>query len=276
MVINRDKDPGDRLRKELQSYLRSLGVESLCMEMEELSGLKAENLDFILAMGGDGTFIQAARAVLGKGIPIAGYNIGTLGFLAEIDRTNREELIRKLLDGRYRVENRMMLEGHLYREAENGYQPVATGIALNDIAIHRVSNPHILQMEINVNGSPLTTYNADGTVIATPTGSTAYNLSAGGPIVDPRAKMMIVTPIAAHTLNSRSIVLTAEDEIEICLSRRNINDRAQAQILFDGNEAQAIDGHYKVVVRRSQYETKVVKLDDTSFLEVVRRKMAST
>ncbi|MDD7266651.1 MAG: NAD(+)/NADH kinase [Lachnospiraceae bacterium] len=276
MIINRDKDPDDSIRKELQDYLRGLGVESICVEMEELAGLKAENMEFILALGGDGTFIRAARAVLGKNIPIAGYNIGTLGFLAEIDRNNRDVLMKRLVDGQYRVETRMMLEGRLYREENGRYEPSGIGIALNDIAIHRVSNPHILQMEIYVNGASLTTYNADGTVIASPTGSTAYNLSAGGPIVDPRAKLMIITPIAAHTLNSRSIVLSAEDEIEIHLAKRNVNDRPQAQILFDGNETYSIDGHYKLAIRRSQYETKVVKIDDTSFLEVVRRKMTST
>ena len=165
----------------------------------------------ILVLGGDGTLIEAARDTIELDIPLLGINLGALGFLAEVEKANIEHALGLLIQDEYQIENRMMLNGQIYRGAEC----IESSHALNDIVITRSGSLQIIHFHIYVNGQFLKGYDADGVIVSTPTGSTGYSMSAGGPIVEPKAKLIVVTPICPHTLSTRSIVFSAEDEIVI-------------------------------------------------------------
>ena len=179
----------------------------------------------------DGTLLKAAGDLMEQEIPLLGVNLGTLGYLAEVEIGNIETALDKLLRDEYTREARMMLSGGVFREGRN----VVHDFALNDIVISRCGSLQILHFHIYVNGRFLNGYGADGMIVATPTGSTGYNMSAGGPIVEPGASLLLLTPICPHTLNTRSIVLAPDDEvvIEIPEGRENCVQKVEAS--FDGS-----------------------------------------
>ena len=160
----------------------------------------------------------------------------------------------------------MMLTGHKYGDSD-------CRMALNDIVIHRTGDLSILSLNVYVNGELLTTYHADGVIVATPTGSTGYNMSAGGPIVDPKAKMLLLTPINAHNLNSKSIVLGADDVIEIEIGPRRSQKDEQAGVSFDGDSVEKLCVGERFVVSQAHHFTRICKLSNKSFLEILRKKM---
>lgn len=222
----------------------------------------------VITFGGDGTLIQAARDLAGSNLPIVGVNMGNLGYLTQI---SREEEICGLLDGlvddNYQLERRMMLLGTAYHEGEKQYQD----IALNEIVITRKDLLKVLKFRLYVNEEFLNEYTADGIIIATPTGSTAYNLSAGGPIVVPNSQMVIITPICSHSLNARSIVLSAEDRIKIRIEGSD----ARGQVaVFDGDTAtELLAGDY-IEIQKARIQTTLIKLKDVSFMDTLRNKMS--
>ena len=222
----------------------------------------------VITLGGDGTLIQAARDLAGRHIPMVGVNLGHVGYLTQIGKKeNIEELLEALLTDQYQLEHRMMLKGSIFcqgREAERD-------LALNEIVITRRENLRVLRFRIYVNGEYLSEYKADGMIAATPTGSTAYNLSAGGPIVAPGASMTILTPICPHALNGRSIVLPAEDRIEI---EAMGNDDSGQVAVFDGDITFSMRVGDRIRIERSDVETILVKLKNISFLDNLRNKLA--
>ncbi len=228
------------------------------------------DVECVITLGGDGTLIRAARDLRGSGIPLIGVNMGNLGYLTQAGcRSDSEvkQMLDDLMAGQFQLEKRMMLKGSIYRRGKLAGED----LALNEILITRREMPKILEMKILVNGEPLTGYKADGMIIATPTGSTAYNLSAGGPIVAPAAQMMILTPICPHELAGRSIVFSAEDCIEIEILGHD--DKAQAAV-FDGDAAVSLRVGDKLKIERSQTETVLVKLKEVSFIDNLRSKLA--
>ncbi len=226
-----------------------------------------ENTECVITLGGDGTLIRAARDLCGRQIPLIGVNMGNLGYLTQVGYQEDGEVTRMLDDliaGQFQLEKRMMLHGAVYRRGEL----IKEDLALNEILITRREMPKILEMKVLVNGEPLTKYKADGMIIATPTGSTAYNLSAGGPIVAPSARMTILTPICPHELTGRSIVFSAEDTIEIEMM-------GQEQLaVFDGDTAVPMEAGDVLKVQRSQVEAVLVKLKEVSFVDNLRSKLA--
>lgn len=225
-----------------------------------------ENTQCIITLGGDGTLIQAARDLVNLQIPLIGINMGTLGYLTQV---NREEAIGPVLDAlledNFRLEKRMMLEGCI-----SGPDGEKKGIALNDIVLTRHDVMQVLKFRVSVNDVFLNEYTADGMIAATPTGSTAYNLSAGGPIVTPGAELMVLTPICSHALNSSSIVLAYGDTVEIRLT--GYTGRKQA-VVFDGDQTLDINSSERLVIRRSDSYTTLIQLKNISFLENLRDKM---
>ena len=223
----------------------------------------------IIVLGGDGTLLQAARDVVDLEIPLFGINMGTLGYLAEIDQYSIYPALDRLMSDRFTIEKRMMLFGTLIHEgqAEN------SDIALNDIVISRTGGLRIINFQIFVNGRYLKSYNADGMIISTPTGSTGYNLSAGGPIVEPGADMLLVTPICAHSVNARSIVLSGEDVVEVVIGPGRKTKEEQAVATFDGDTAVTLVTGERIVIRKSGRNTKLIKLNDRSFLEILSKKL---
>lgn len=226
------------------------------------------NTQCVITFGGDGTLIQAARDLAGCDLPLVGVNMGNLGYLTQISREEEiSELLDELVDDNYQMERRMMLEGTAYHDKKEKYQD----IALNEIVITRKDLLKVLRFRLYVNEEFLNEYTADGMIVATPTGSTAYNLSAGGPIVVPDSRMIIVTPICPHSLNARSIVLSAEDRIKIRIEGSDV--RGQVAV-FDGDTAtELMNGDY-IEICRAGIETTLIKLKDVSFMDTLRNKMA--
>ena len=230
-----------------------------------------EETQCIIVLGGDGTLLQAARDIQAahdekrSQIPLLGVNLGHLGFLAEVDRQSVYQALDKLIADIYEVEERMMLSGTVYRNGED--------IALNDIVISREGSLRVVRFKNFVNDEYLNSYNADGIIISTPTGSTGYSLSVGGPIVSPSGEMTIMTPIAPHTLNTRSIVFPAEDVITVEMGEGRHNDCEKGLASFDGDsEIPMITGD-RIVIRKAEVKTRILKLNHLSFVEVLRQKM---
>jgi len=227
------------------------------------------DVDCMIVLGGDGTVLQAARETKKLHIPIIGVNLGTLGYMTEIEPINLEESLDRLIAGDYEQENRMMLNGRvLFADGRN-----EEGWALNDIVISRSGSLQIIKFDIYVNGQFLNNYSADGMIVTTPTGSTGYNLSAGGPLIEPRAQLIMLTPICPHSLNQRSIVLSPEDviEIEIPESREGVPQTVEAN--FDGSHVIPLCTGDKIRIVRSEKMTEFIQLNQVSFLEVLHKKM---
>ena len=224
-----------------------------------------EGVDCCIVLGGDGTMLQASHNVLGRDIPVLGVNLGTLGYLAEVEKSGLDEALAQLLAEKYTLEKRMMLSG----EIQGGIRDDA----LNDIVIARKATLQVISFNIYVNDLYLNNYHADGMIISTPTGSTGYNMSAGGPIVEPGAQMILLTPICPHTLTTRSIVLSAEDRITVEIAAGRDDISLQAEASFDGRNGFEMRTGDRIIITRSAQTTKILKLNQVSFLEVLHRKL---
>ena len=197
--------------------------------------------------------------------------MGTLGYLTQIAHGEAlAPMLDALLEDNFRLEHRMMLEGSILSEEEDSAAAQISGIALNEIVITRNSGLQPIHFALYVNGKYLNEYTADGMIVATPTGSTAYNLSAGGPIVTPGAELLVLTPICSHALSTRSIVLTGQDVVEI--RPLDGDGRLQAAV-FDGEHAVELDSSKRLRICRSCYDTELIQLKDISFLDHLRNKM---
>lgn len=228
-----------------------------------------DDVDCMIVLGGDGTVLQAARELRQRSIPIIGVNLGTLGYLTEIEPESLEEAMDRLIAGDYQRESRMMLNGKAFLSEGETQE----GWALNDIVISRCGSLQIIKYSIYVNGQFLHDYDADGVIVTTPTGSTGYNLSAGGPLVEPGAKLIMITPICPHTLNQRSIVLSSEDVIEIEIPKGREDRTQTVEANFDGSFVIPLKTGDRVRIVKSEKTTEFLQLNRVSFLEVLHRKM---
>ena len=279
IIANRQKDKELKTARKVEAYLNSKGKS--CILREETSEQKArsnhytdvekipKDVECIIVIGGDGTLLQAARDVVNRQIPLLGINMGTLGYLAEIDRSSIDGALNHLMLDEYTIEKRMMLNGKVYHKEEL----IAEDVALNDIVIGRDGPLHVTRFHNYVNGEFLNSYTADGIIIATATGSTGYSLSAGGPIVSPETNILIRTPVAPHTLNTRSVIFPAEDEITVEIGEGSQGCEAKAVVSFDGDTNVPMRTADRVAIRRSVKDTQIIKISNISFLEVLRRKM---
>lgn len=270
LITNEVKDPQGGITQKIISYLENHGASAVCVKNEKqtLMHFGSQGTDCALVLGGDGTMLRAARNMMDSDIPLVGINLGTLGYLAEVESAHVEEALDKLLQGDFIRENRMMLSGRVEKQ-----EKTQEDYALNDIVISRCGSLQILTFHIYVNGQFLTTYCADGMIVATPTGSTAYNLSAGGPIVRPGAKMILLTPICPHTLNTRSIVFAPEDEIAIEIPRGKDGGLQRMEASFDGSQKITLQTGDRIVVRRADKTIGILKLNTESFLAVLHKKI---
>ena len=281
IITNRDKDQDLRFTEEIVQYLKDHGKKCQVQQAERRvegeyhytdPALIPEDTQCILVLGGDGTLLQAARDVGHREIPMLGINLGTLGFLAEIDKTSIYTALDKLFADDYEIEERMMLTGTVWR----GDKITGQDVALNDIVISRVGPPlRVIGFNNYVNDGYLNSYNADGIIIATPTGSTGYSLSCGGPIIAPNAAMTVMTPIAPHTLNTRSLIFPEDDVITVELGegRRQIQENGLAS--FDGDVEVPMSTGDRIVIKKASVSVKILKLNHLSFVEVLRQKMSN-
>ena len=280
IITNYQKDPEMTVAHEIREYLKSKGKTCYIQqkEVEDPQGRYrytdaqhvSDEVECVLVLGGDGTLLQAARDLVDRSIPLLGINMGTLGYLAEIDRKNIFPALDKLIGGEYTVEHRMMLTGTAFHQSRR----MLADIALNDIVISRNGRLRVVDFNVYVDGAFLSSYTADGIIISTPTGSTGYNLSVGGPIVAPEASLILLTAIAPHTLNSRPIVLPDFVEITIEIGTNHGTDIAGAEATFDGDTSVKLSSGDRIVITRSMREALMIKTKNTSFLEILREKMS--
>jgi NAD+ kinase len=278
VITNRDKDTDLEVTSEIVDYMNKNHKECLLLEGQNpvscshrFTDAKAipEDTECAIVLGGDGTIIQAANDLAGKGIPILGVNLGTLGFLAETEKHNVYEALDSLFTDQCGMETRMMLHGSIF----SGSKKVYEGIVLNDIVITRSGFSRIISVSIYVNDELVDRYRGDGVIISTPTGSTGYNLSSGGPVVKPDARVMIITPICPHTLNSRSIVVSSEDSVKIKIDESKKTQEEEAIATFDGRMAILLQAEDIIDISKAYEETKLVKINHTSFFDILRTKI---
>lgn len=276
LIANPSKYGTEKMAKEIADYFRRSGAScNGSIQAAKTGGNENGYTDItsippetecVITLGGDGTLIQAARDLVSLGLPLIGINMGTLGYLTQVSRDDElKPMLDALLEDRYRLEKRMMLEGTIL-----GPGICETGIALNEIVLTRKDVLQPLHFQVSVNGQFLNEYSADGMIAATPTGSTAYNLSAGGPIVTPGAELLVLTPICSHALNSSSIILSPYDTITI--QAHNYSNQRQMAV-FDGDQALSLDGSQTLMIRRSESYTTLIQLKNESFLNSLREKM---
>ncbi len=281
VITNVQKDPGLEVGRRIQKYLQKKGVCCTLQEhMDEpvTGNYKSSNpdqipadVDCVLVLGGDGTVLRAARDLVERHLPLFGVNLGTLGYLAEVDQDHLDAALDHLVLDEYITEEHMMLRGVVCHEG----QEILSDVALNDIVIARSGRIHVMDLKIYVNDRFLNEYSADGMIISTPTGSTGYNLSVGGPIVSPAASLILLTPIAPHTLNARSVILPDTAKIKVVIGKRK-EPEEEAEVAFDGDTTVAMTCEDYVVVEKAQSTVKFVKVDQISFLETLRKKMSGT
>ncbi len=281
VITNTTKDPGGQFTDELISYIRGKGCEceqiasAVDVDMTRMTNKPDADKDILLVIGGDGSVLRAAHQVLGSGVPMMGINLGTLGYLAEVDKTDWKDSIDRLIAGHYKTERRMMLEGNLIERDNEPVEPVSIHHALNEIVIVRNSAMRVLNFNVYVDDLLLNNFDADGMIVSTPTGSTAYNMSAGGPLVEPKAELVVLTPICAHTLNQRSVILSANDKIVIEMVPTPRNEVASADGVFDGESCINLRYGDKIEIRRSKEVTNLIKLTPRSFLKILNKKLSS-
>ena len=236
-------------------------IITMCKNMDLAPVSDVEKADVIISVGGDGTFLKSAG--ISKGKPIIGINTGTLGFLTEILPENIEKTLKAIKNDDFYIEERMMVEGEITRP--DG-EKVNIPESLNEIAISK-NTFGVVRFDAVVNGKIINSYTADGILVCTPTGSTAYNLSCGGPIVDPTAHILTLTPIAPHTVINRSIILSDDSTVEIKITE--LRENTTSYVLYDGKPIELFSGD-TVKIKKSDRITKIIKLEERSFIDNIR------
>lgn len=222
------------------------------------------NADLVICFGGDGTILHMAKTATRRGLPLLGVNIGTMGFMAELESTELDKL-KLLATGKYKIDTRMMLDVTVQREREIVFHD----ICLNDAVITKGAIARIVHLAVKCDGIQAMECGGDGVIISTPTGSTAYSLSAGGPIVEPEAESIIITPICSHDVASRCIVASGQRVINVELTNQS---RRNAFLSVDGGKSLRLNMGDQVIIKKSKLETRLIRLNDRSFYDVVNNK----
>lgn len=282
LTPNPYRDKNFQTVREAMRILKNVGIQPrVCLPFEvdrsfelpkdiRFSRLDRElsNADMVICFGGDGTILHTAKAATRKGIPILGVNIGTMGFMAELESSEMNKL-EKLASGEYTLDSRMMLDVTVQRDRDIIYHD----ICLNDVAITKGTVARIVHLEVKCDGVRALECGGDGVLIATPTGSTAYSLSAGGPIVEPDAKNILITPVCAHDMISRSIVVSDRRTVSVQMVQ---NARRNAFLSVDGGKALRLNTGDTAIIKKSNMETKLVRLNERSFYDVLNNKFKNT
>lgn len=222
--------------------------------------------DLVVSLGGDGTMLRAAQVAHRADAPLLGINLGTLGYLTEVDAPAALEAIQRVVAGEHEVEERMMLACSVISAAD---EAVADFVALNEVLVERSSRYRLVRLGVAIGGESLTDFNADGVIVATPTGSTAYALSAGGPIVSPAARCIVLVPVSAHIMSARPFVLDGEETVEITV----LSGEQQASLSLDGAIGRDLPSGSRVRVRRHPRSLRLVRVGGPGFVERLRAKL---
>lgn len=269
IITNRLKDQDYKITHEIRDYIELHGKKCCISEKDGgghiLPGTIPEDAQCGLVLGGDGTFIRAVRDLGERALPLLGINLGTLGYLTDVELKDFRQALDRLFVETPDIEERMMLQGTFRNSRKD--------IAMNDIVLAREGKVRIVSFNVYVNGTLLNTYHADGVIISTPTGSTGYNLSAGGPVVEPTARIIIVTPICSHALNTSSVVLSAEDVIEVEVCEGRYGRQEQVSLCFDGTEQTTLVTGERVSIKKAEQTAKLIRMSQESFMKIMRNKM---
>jgi NAD+ kinase len=270
LVVKRDRRRAVQLGRRLLAALKRRGLRVLVDAEAPLAGAPtaakaalARQVDLLVVVGGDGTMLSVARHA-DASVPILGINMGELGFLTEVTEGEALGLLRRVLAGRYEIEQRMTLDARLERRGK-----VRRYRALNDVVVSNGALARIVNLTLSVDGHPFTTYRADGVIVATPTGSTAYSLSVGGPIVEASLSTLLVSPISPHTLSNRPVVLRPDAAVRIAIPR----GQQDVVLTVDGTEGMPLAGGDAVVVRRGRRPISLVRSPERTHYDVLRSKL---
>lgn len=270
LVVKRDRPRAVRLAQKVHAYLRRRRLTVVVDDSgapgaaPRPKGARTPPVDLLVVLGGDGTLLSVARRV-DPSTPILGVNMGELGYLTEIAEDEALPMLKRVLAGDYEVERRMMLRAELDRAGS----PTQHWRALNDVVISNGARARIIRFTMLVDGQPLAEYRADGVIVATPTGSTAYSLSAGGPIVEPTVEVLLVSPISPHTLSNRPMVLRPDSVVRLEVAAR----QQDVVLTVDGQEGVALQGGDAIVVRRARTAVSLIRSPDRTHYDVLRSKL---
>ena len=299
LFSNVNKDPDQSITDRLEKLIRSKGHETTrLLEGDEapekgISAQLLDTLDCVIVLGGDGTMLRASHAIMDGPVPMIGLNLGTTGFLTEVECSAMEQMVDRLINKDYFVEERMQLTGVIRRNTgSSGENTAGSGrnaegadlpaggkseehfSALNDVVVIREGVLRLIALKIYVNDAFFDTYEADGVIISTPTGSTGYNLSAGGPIVSPKTRLLVMTPISPHSLSKKSVVFGEGDRIRITLEEKRKTQVNEASVSFDGYKNYSISVEDEVEVYAAEAPLRLIRFEDRSFYEVLSRKLS--
>lgn len=262
LVVNKTKDTNLRYTKKLIDIIKNNGMNAYVLK----DGTKAQMLDLIVSIGGDGTLLKTSKIGSKYNKPVVGVNLGKLGFLTQIDKDNMEYFVKRIIANDYSVQKRMMLKINIVR---NG-KIIVSQNALNDVVISRKSISRVIRIDSYIDDVLQNQYLADGLIVATPSGSTAYSLSAGGPIVDALANVIVITPVCPHSFCDRSFVTTHDKTIKIKL---DLDKNQRAIVTIDGQEYFNILKDDIIIVEKSDLETTLVTFDDVNCFEILGNKL---
>ena len=275
------RDRGLRAALEARQVLENAGAQTaLCLPFQPKKGDRLDlprqvklsqmdqelsSADMLICFGGDGTILHAARDAVEHKIPILGVNMGSVGFMAELER-GELAMLAPLAQGRFSVEERMMLDVRVLR----GSREISRDLALNDAVISKGSMARVAELEVLADNMKVSAISGDGVIVSTPTGSTAYSMAAGGPIVEPTSKCIIVTPVCAHQLSARAMVLDQSRVVTVQIPK---STRKYLYLSVDGSKAVRLSSGDKVVISRSEHCTKLARVADRSFYEIINQKL---
>lgn len=276
VVINPVKGHAERTAKMLREILNTYGIVQEWVEAVPpsrgiygcLHDLKQKKADLIIACGGDGTLIQTAHRSKGTGIPILGINIGYLGFITSIPGNRVRTQLKRILNTEFVISNRTTLDVSI----RIGKKKAVEGWAVNDVVVTRADNPHVIALNTQVGNRPLTNYRCDGLIVATPTGSTAYSLAAGGPIISPECKVLAITPICPHALTTRTVIVDSSEPLSICMNGKI----GTGVVQVDGMDVQRIDSDARIEVRASTESVPLAFLPEINYYDVLNEKLKWT
>ena len=276
IITNREKDIDLKYTRLLVECIHKKGgIFKISSFIADELGLENESLDddqvveeseIIICLGGDGTFLKVARKVYDKNKPLLGINLGTLGFLTEVEKSEIELAVDRILSNQFEIEERMMLEATVI----SGGKIIATDLALNDVVISRGALSRILHLKTYINNDFVDSFPGDGLIVSSPTGSTAYSLSAGGPIVEPDIDLIIVTPICPHILYSRSFITAGDRVVKVVVDE---NYGHEAMVTIDGQKGYEIRGGDSIEIKKAGQNVKMIKMNRRNFFNILRTKI---
>ncbi len=267
LIVNEEKDKDFAVANVIKSYLeKTENCVKIVNHRDEF--LVEADAAMAIVLGGDGTVIQAAKKIAGRDIPILGVNMGTLGFLTEVERPRMYQALDAVQEGRFTVEKRMVLSGAI--EDGGGCE---RRLAVNEIIVGKRDIGRMITTSVWVNDELMDTYVADGVIVATPTGSTAYNLSAGGPVLSPNMEALVITPICPHSLNKRSLVVSSDDRIRIQVEKTRESYVDEASVRCDGESLWNAKTGDAVYIQKAEESFEVVSIGDVGFYEKMRSKL---